>query len=248
MDLSPTARRHRCRGRLGRPECRRQPEKGTRHVTSNHHFARRIGHHRHRICWHCFNRRVSISRWCRTRWCLSWRRLPWWLLPWCTPGRGGWHRCCCGWCCRRRRCCCGRLLRRARLLRRCAGRLSIRLLLLCPLQPLRTHAIIITAVSGILDRPPQCAIAHDDGRIHLRILAARCTRGLLEVYPPEFGGRRECRAPAGTRGLVCKMHSRMRTRAYRYSRSSPAFPAQWFYGLCRALPGDEFLLPPSPAN
>ena len=32
-------------------------------------------------------------------------------------------------------------------------------------------------------------------------------------------GRRECRVPAGTRGLVCKMHSRMRTRAYRYSRS-----------------------------
>ena len=61
-------------------------------------------------------------------------------------------------------------------------------------------------------------------------------------------GRRECRVPASTRGLVCKMHSRMRTRAYRYSRSSPAFPAQWSYGLCRALPGDEFVLPPSPAN
>ena len=25
----------------------------------------------------------------------------------------------------------------------------------------------------------------------------------------------------------------------------PAFPAQWFYGLCRALPGAEFLWPPS---
>jgi hypothetical protein len=25
----------------------------------------------------------------------------------------------------------------------------------------------------------------------------------------------------------------------------PAFPAQWFYGLCRALPGDEFVLSPS---
>src|SRR2546429_83332 len=37
----------------------------------------------------------------------------------------------------------------------------------------------------------------------------------------------------------------MRTRAYRYSRNTPAFPAQWFDGLCRALPGDEFLLPPS---
>jgi len=28
----------------------------------------------------------------------------------------------------------------------------------------------------------------------------------------------------------------------------PAFPAQWFYGLYRPLPGDEFLLSPSPAD
>jgi hypothetical protein len=48
-----------------------------------------------------------------------------------------------------------------------------------------------------------------------------------------------------TRGLVCKSAQSRRTRAYRYSRNTPAFPAQWFYGLCRALPGDEFILPPS---
>ena len=51
-----------------------------------------------------------------------------------------------------------------------------------------------------------------------------------------------------TRGLVCNVCIRVRTRAYRYSRSTPAFPAQWFDGLCRALPGDEFVLPPSLAN
>jgi len=45
-----------------------------------------------------------------------------------------------------------------------------------------------------------------------------------------------------TRGLVCKMHKEMRTRAYRFSGGSPAFPAQSLYGLCRALPGDEFVL------
>src|ERR1700682_262727 len=28
----------------------------------------------------------------------------------------------------------------------------------------------------------------------------------------------------------------------------PAFPAQWFYGLLRALPGDEFVLSPSSAD
>jgi len=47
-----------------------------------------------------------------------------------------------------------------------------------------------------------------------------------------------------TRGLVCKSAQRKRTRAYRYSRNTPAFPAQWLYGLCRALPGDEFVLSP----
>ena len=51
-----------------------------------------------------------------------------------------------------------------------------------------------------------------------------------------------------TRGLVCKMHKEKRTRAYRFSGGSPAFPAQWFYGLCRALPGDEFVLSPSLAD
>jgi hypothetical protein len=37
-----------------------------------------------------------------------------------------------------------------------------------------------------------------------------------------------------TRGLVCECVRRKCTRAYRYSRSNPAFPAQWFDGLCRA--------------
>src|ERR1041384_7620493 len=48
-----------------------------------------------------------------------------------------------------------------------------------------------------------------------------------------------------TRGLVCNVQKEVRTRAYRSSGEHPAFPAQWFDGLWRALPGDEFLLPPS---
>src|SRR5713101_2676906 len=50
-----------------------------------------------------------------------------------------------------------------------------------------------------------------------------------------------------TRGLVCKMHKGKRTRAYRFSGGNPTFPAQWFYGLLRALPGDRACLTPSPA-
>ena len=40
-----------------------------------------------------------------------------------------------------------------------------------------------------------------------------------------------------TRGLVCNCAQRTRTRAYRSSGEHPAFPAQWFDGVLRALPG-----------
>src|SRR6188472_2431537 len=83
-----------------------------------------------------------------------------------------------------------------------------------------------------------------------------------DVSPPSRGAdsvrvlrtdhpRREGQGMPGarcTRGLVCKMHKQMRTRAYRFSGGNPAFPAQWLYGLCRALPGDEFVLSPSLAD
>ena len=51
-----------------------------------------------------------------------------------------------------------------------------------------------------------------------------------------------------TRGLVCQTHSCGRTRAYRFSRNSPAFPTQWVYGLLRALPGERACLSPSPCG
>src|SRR5258705_13502214 len=59
-------------------------------------------------------------------------------------------------------------------------------------------------------------------------------------------GRRECRvhaAPAVSRAKLQKK----RTRAYRFSGGNPAFPAQWFYGVLRALPGDQACLTPSSA-
>ena len=50
-----------------------------------------------------------------------------------------------------------------------------------------------------------------------------------------------------TRGLVCQELRIWRTRAYRFSGNTPASPAQWLYGLLRALPGGAGLLSPSPA-
>jgi hypothetical protein len=62
-----------------------------------------------------------------------------------------------------------------------------------------------------------------------------------KIVRPQGRGRRERRvlaAPAVSCANLCEK----RTRAYRYRRSIPTFPAQWLYGLWRALPGDEFFL------
>ena len=49
------------------------------------------------------------------------------------------------------------------------------------------------------------------------------------------------------RSLACKIKKHT-SKSPRSRRSHPAFPAQWFYGLYRALPGDRALLSPSPAK
>jgi hypothetical protein len=84
-------------------------------------------------------------------------------------------------------------------------------------------------------------------KLWLRNPAARCARVFARNIRPKkrAQGRPDARC---TRGLACKMHLAKRTRAYRSSGGNPTFPAQWFYGLLRALLGDEFLLSPSPAD
>ena len=65
------------------------------------------------------------------------------------------------------------------------------------------------------------------------------------LRPLEWRGRREDRAPAGTRGPLCEScATRSCTAAYRCSQDSPAFPAQWLYGLCRDLPGERCAIAP----
>src|ERR1700749_46558 len=41
-----------------------------------------------------------------------------------------------------------------------------------------------------------------------------------------------------TRGLVCNVHKKTHT-SIQGSGGDPTFPAQWLYGLYRALPGDR---------
>src|SRR6202048_184669 len=55
-------------------------------------------------------------------------------------------------------------------------------------------------------------------------------------------GSRECRVRAAPAVSRAKGNKEKRTRAYRFSGSNPTFPAQWFYGLYRALLGERIRL------
>ena len=71
------------------------------------------------------------------------------------------------------------------------------------------------------------------------------TPELCHLLPALFNQRAQgCRAPdppAAARGVVVNT----RVSHHGYTGKRPAFPAQWFNGLFRALPGDRALLPPS---
>ena len=71
-----------------------------------------------------------------------------------------------------------------------------------------------------------------------------------EVWPARSAlfvrGRRECRAPDAPDSRVCDGRKQRAHALIRSHRHHPAFPAQWFYGLCRTLPGDRAFLSPSP--
>src|SRR3954470_8128832 len=73
-----------------------------------------------------------------------------------------------------------------------------------------------------------------------------CARVLRELFRPGKKG-------AGNAGRPMRPQPRVRNKKAHElvttgSPKSPAFPARWFYGLLRALPGDRACLPPSPAD
>src|SRR3978361_177265 len=73
----------------------------------------------------------------------------------------------------------------------------------------------------------------------LRDLAACSARGFTTSLRPlqsEGAGKAGCALHPRSRVQYAK---EVRTRAYRSSGGIPAFPARWFYGLFRALPGDR---------
>src|SRR5271165_1748578 len=85
----------------------------------------------------------------------------------------------------------------------------------------------------------------NDVKTERRLPAARCARGMRENF------RALKSEGAGNAG--CALHPRSRVQTAQKTHTSiqgsggdPTFPAQWFYGLLRALPGDRACLPPSP--
>src|SRR5262249_29374989 len=77
------------------------------------------------------------------------------------------------------------------------------------------------------------------------IPAARSARGFAS-HRPSLGKRAQGKPGADcARSPVCESRDKKAHGLnYRYSRDIPAFPAQWFYGLCRALPGEAAFLAP----
>src|SRR5262249_52860695 len=84
---------------------------------------------------------------------------------------------------------------------------------------------------------------------HLHALDTRPhSRGLFRPSfalscPPLSKERAQGRPGAGwhPRSTVLNVCTRNAQRHTGEAGNNPAFPAQWLYGLCRALPGDEFL-------
>ena len=74
----------------------------------------------------------------------------------------------------------------------------------------------------------------------------RCARVLLGISRPqtsEGAGKAGC--PLHPQPPVQQKSTGVEATG---APEHPAFPAQWFYGLFRALPGDRACLPPSPAD
>jgi hypothetical protein len=86
--------------------------------------------------------------------------------------------------------------------------------------------------------------SHSRSQTHLRPLAACSPELCLVASPSNERGRREDRAPAGTRGPLCEVAVKNLHSGIQVKPKRPAFPAQRFYGLCRALPGERCTIAP----
>jgi hypothetical protein len=93
----------------------------------------------------------------------------------------------------------------------------------------------IIDVSGLLDHPPA------------RVMTTECEFAISRHELPEAASSFALQKFEGTGKTGCLLHPRSRVRfaltklhtSIQGSGNTPAFPAQWLYGLLRALPGER---------
>ena len=104
-------------------------------------------------------------------------------------------------------------------------------------------ALLTMRVSDLILRSRAAAsrrMGHGIALRHNFTISRRVSPEVLHLNVPPQKQRAQGRPGARcTRGLACNCAQRTRTRAYRFSGSIPAFPAQWLYGLLRTLPGER---------
>jgi hypothetical protein len=70
----------------------------------------------------------------------------------------------------------------------------------------------------------------------------------LSMNSSAHGGRGECRVPVAPAASCALGSGRTHTSNNEYTGITRHSRTQWFYGVCRALPGDRAVLPPSSAD
>ena len=80
--------------------------------------------------------------------------------------------------------------------------------------------------------------AGDDSWVCVRVLAAKCARGLRNFRPHQKQRAQGKPGARCTRGLVCKVRKKTHT-SIQVQRRHPGFPCAMGYGLLRALPGER---------
>ena len=82
-------------------------------------------------------------------------------------------------------------------------------------------------------------VAGDDVEYAFAISRRNTPEVCISILPSskaEGAGKTGCALHPRSR---VQLRTEKRTRAYRFSGNTPAFPAQWLYGLLRALPGER---------
>ena len=110
----------------------------------------------------------------------------------------------------------------------------------CPRRRASSTPRLLGSITERLWNTGSSAFADDD-ELNVRLAISRhdTARGLLENFPPSNQRAQGRPGACCTRGLACDLRKTKLHTSIQGSGNTPAFPAQWLYGLLRALPGER---------